>query len=144
MKQDSSPTMTNKAITCPACMTLNSQSAAFCRKCGSPIGAVSTIDPLQSIQAEGFLLRKATTGRPGPIILVGIWILHLPVLVGSIVGAIYLIFNQTGWGNFVFFWAAVGLAYLAFMILYRTTKNYLTIPEKSSPDSVRSEKGKGE
>lgn len=143
MKQDSSPTITNEQITCHACLTRNSRAAAFCRKCGTPIGAVATIDPLQSIQAEGFLLRKATEGRPKPIILLGIWILHLPVLVGCIGVAIYLILNQRGWGNFVFFWGAVGVAYLAFMILYRTTKNYLKIPEKTWRNSQKNPSDEG-
>jgi len=30
----------------------------------------------------------------------------------------------SGFSNFVFFWGAVGLAFIGFTVLYRVTKNY--------------------
>lgn len=118
-------------ITCPSCQTINEQSAIFCRKCGAPIGAVATLDPVQTIQAQGFLFRKATEGRPRPMVLLGIWILFLPALVGSVYFAIHIILNRYGFSDFFFFWGAIGLAYIGFKVLYRTTKNYLTLPKKT-------------
>jgi hypothetical protein len=114
-------------ITCPSCQTINEQSAIFCRKCGAPIGAGATLDPIQTIQAEGHLLRRATEGRPRPIVLLGMWIIFLPVLAFGVYFAIYLILNRSGFSDFFFFWGAIGLAYIGFKILYRTTKNYLTL-----------------
>lgn len=130
MEKDSPSTIKPEAITCPSCTELNSEADAFCRKCGSPIGALSTLDPLQTIQTEGFLFRKATEGRPQLIVLLGIWIVFLPWLAISVGVAIHIILNERGFGYFFFFWGAVGLAYIGFIILYRTTKNYLTIPKK--------------
>lgn len=115
---------------CPSCLTLNDEFAAFCRKCRTPIGAVATLDPMQTIQTEGFLFRKAIGGRPKPIVLVGVWILFLPVMgVGSYF-AVHLIVNRKDFSDFFFFWGAMGLAYIGFVVLYRTTKNFLTKSEK--------------
>lgn len=136
MKKDSSPTITKETITCPACQTPNSLVAAFCRKCGYPLGAVSNLDPMQTIQAEGHLFRKATEGRPTPIVVIGIWICFLPCLVFSVYAALRFILNPRGFSEFFFFWALVALSYAAFVILYRVTKNFLTLPKKSWRDST--------
>ena len=92
----------------------------------------ATLDPHQAIKAEAFLFRKALEGRPRLIVLLGVWILHLPVLMFSVGFAIYLLLNGRGFSNFIFFWALVGLSYIAFVILYRITQNYLTIRKKVS------------
>jgi hypothetical protein len=128
MSQDLPTNDEGEMVICVSCLTQNTQAAAFCRKCGSPIGAVATLDPMQTIQAEGFLFRKALEGRPRPIVVLGVWILFFPMLALSVGFAIHLIFNPSGFSDFVFFWAFVGLAYAAFVILYRVTRNYLTIP----------------
>jgi len=106
------------------------QFEAFCPECGSPVGARATLDPIQIIQTDGFLLHKALK-RPKLIVLLGIWILHLPVLMIGVYFAIHLILNGSGWADFVFFWGAIVLAYIGFVILYKVTKNYLTIRKKA-------------
>ena len=130
MKQDSPTNSDNQTVVCISCLTQNNASAGFCRKCGSPIGAVATLDPMQTIQAEGFLFRKALEGRPKPIVVAGVWIIFFPALVLGVGVAVHLIFNPRSFSDFVFFWAFVGLAYAAFVILYRVTRNYLTIPAR--------------
>lgn len=134
MKQESPPTGKNETITCPSCMTLSSQAAEFCHKCGYPIGRVATLDPVQTIRAQGYLFRKATEGRPKPIVLLGMWICCLPCLVIGVYVALRLILNPTAFSDFFFFWASVAISYGSFVILYRTTKNYLTIPKKTLRD----------
>lgn len=123
-------TNNGETITCVSCLAQNEQFTAFCRQCGAPISATATVDPLQTIQAEGFLLRKALEGRPKPIVFLGIWILYLPVLGAGVGIAIYMILNGRGWANFIFFWAGMGLASFAFVVLYRATKNYLTMRKR--------------
>ena len=94
------------------------------------MGAVATIDPMQTIQAEGFLFRKATEGRPKPIVLLGIWIIFLPVFGVGVYFAIQLVVNRKNFSDFCFFWGAIGLAYVGFVVLYRTTRNFITLPDK--------------
>ena len=89
------------------------------------LGVTATLDPVSTIQAEGFLFRKALDGPPNRLVLVGVWILFLPVCVLSAGSAIYLILYQRGSVGFFFFWVFVGLTCIAFIILYRLTKKYV-------------------
>ena len=119
-----------ETLTCVSCAAQNRLADTFCHQCGAPISTTATLDPLNTIRINGFLLNKALEGRPKLIVLLGIWILHLPVLVIGIGGAIYYVLNRKRFSDVLFFWALLGLAYVAFVILYRVTKNYLTIPKK--------------
>lgn len=112
-------------VICPVCQEVNARFESFCRTCGSPISVTATLDPVSTIQTEGFLFRKALDGPPKPIVLIGTWILFLPLLVVSVGAAIYYILYQRGSVGFFFFWVFVGLTYIAFIILYRVTKNYI-------------------
>jgi len=114
----------NPAI-CPSCLTPNKAFEAFCQNCGAPIGGIATLDPIQSIHTQGFMLRKAVDERPRLIVLVGMWILFFPALLGSVYAASRLIRVGGGLANFIFFWAFVGLGYASIVILYRVTKNYV-------------------
>ncbi len=130
MEMDSQKVHAERTITCPSCAALNSASEAFCEECGAPIGARVTLDPVQTIRAEGFMLRKSLEGRPRFIVLVGTWVLNLPVLLISLGAALYIITKWRGLSAFVFFWMLIGLSYIAFVILYRITRNYIRIPRK--------------
>lgn len=135
MKRRYLTTDSAETVICVSCLTENKQTDAFCRKCGSPIGATTNLNPLGVIQTEGFLLRKALEGRPKLIVLVGVWILFLPVLVISVGSAIYFVLNPRRYSDIIFFGVFLLLAYAAFIILYRVTKNYLTLRKEpqSSP-----------
>jgi hypothetical protein len=121
----------NHQITCPSCQALIDAHESFCRECGAPITTTATLDPMGSIQAQGFLLRKAVDGPPKPIVLIGIWALFLPALVGSAYMSVYLITQEHGLSSFVFFWVFVGIAYLSFRVLFQVTKNYVSPRRKS-------------
>jgi hypothetical protein len=120
----------DRTITCPSCLAQNRGVESFCHQCGSPVGPMTNLDPIQTIQTEGFLLRKALAGRPRLIVVLGIWILHLPVLVVGIGVTIHLLLNLRGASDFVFILVMSGLSYYAFVVLYRITKNYSTIGKK--------------
>lgn len=130
MKHDQSTSNADEEITCISCLTQLKRSESFCHECGAPVGVTATLDPLQAIRAEGFLFRRALEGRPKLIVLVGIWLLYLPVLVISAIAAVYIIGHMRGFSGFLFFWVMIGLSCSAFVILYRITKNYITIPKK--------------
>ena len=112
--------------TCPSCLTLNSQFAVFCGSCGSPIGAVATIDPMQRIRADAFLLSKAIEGRPRLSVLLVIGIPMPFLVIVATIMAVKTLLYERGWANWIYFWMMVGLSTLAFLILYRVTKNYFT------------------
>lgn len=120
----------DQTITCLSCLAQNEPSTPFCHNCGAPVGGSANFDPLQTIRTEGYLLGKALEGRPKPVVFLGIWILYLPVLAVGLGISIYMIFKGHGWPGFIFFWAGMGLSYLGFTILYRATKNYLTMRKR--------------
>ena len=118
--------MEDEIIACLSCLAPNEATVAFCEKCGAPIGTTATLDPLKMIRAEGFMLEKAVSRRPKPIVLLGVWIIFLPWLVMGVMMAgsqILYSFDSTG---FVFFWLGIGLAVVALVILDRVTRNYFT------------------
>jgi uncharacterized C2H2 Zn-finger protein len=123
MKHHFPKTNDDETITCPACQALNKTHTEFCRECGYAFG-FATLDPVFTIRRQGSFLNKAVE-RPSRRAFVVIWIIHLPLLVLCIGAAVNLFTNRTGLEDFVFFWAMIGCACAAIIILYRTTKNYL-------------------
>src|SRR5713226_9642037 len=119
MKHRFPKTIDDETIICPACHALNKTHAEFCRECGYAFG-FATLDPVQTIRSEGSFLRK-TVERPSRTAFAVIWIIHLPLLVLCIGAAVNLFVNRTGLGDFFFFWAMIGCACIAIIILYRTT-----------------------
>jgi hypothetical protein len=67
-------------VLCPNCVCSNAPEADYCQGCGAPLGILATIDPLKSTFSEGIGFRQATSGPPKVIIVVGIWLLFLPLL----------------------------------------------------------------
>ena len=127
---DGDPTEFNKEsseILCPSCMSAIDPNETFCPKCGSPIGTLANADPMGSIRAQGFLLGKATEGRPKLIVLIGMWIMFFPALIGCAGLAISIIYNRAGTGasDFVFFWIGAALSFAFGVILFKVTRNYL-------------------
>ena len=113
---------------CGSCGRPNSDDVHFCAECGAPLTRHATTDPVASIYAEGFVIRKAMSEPQRPIVLIGMWLwlgpvflafLGLSVLVGGLLMSL---------GVWIF--GFVILAFLLLMtgaigrILYRTTKSY--------------------
>ncbi len=107
-------------ILCPNCAAANVPEADFCARCRAPLSTMSTIDPLRSTLAEGFVYRQAVEGTSKPIVLVGIWLIFLP---GMVVGLLQTINaperSAFGLGR----WAVVSA--LGVGVLYRTTASFL-------------------
>ena len=134
MKRRSRSAEDRETVICASCLAPVSRSETFCHECGAPVGDAATLDPLGAVQAQGFLYRKALEGRPKLFTLVCVWALNLPVFVGGIYGAIYVSLHSDAVSGFAFFWLLMGFALLSFAILYRITKNYVTIPKKRWED----------
>ena len=66
---------------CLSCGELNHVDSIYCGKCGLPIGNMSPINPLQSINAYGSVLQKSASA-PKAIHTIGIWLLFFPQIIG--------------------------------------------------------------
>lgn len=113
-----------EACLCPFCLFPNLPEREWCKNCGSPFNT-SVMGPFEYALAEGFVWRGAVRGRPKPIVVVAVWMLGLPTILGS-VSAVWL--GRHGGGPVI---VAGGLLYgiLVALILYKVTKNFLTLPK---------------
>src|SRR2546429_2664493 len=84
--EDSIPELPNsgETVVCTTCHTLNVPDVAFCRRCGAPIGFISTIGPLETAYAEGFAYRQAVQGHPKFIVVAGGLVVFLSIFSPSI------------------------------------------------------------
>ena len=115
-------------ILCPSCGTTIDPRFARCPSCNFAIGTSAGLDPVGSIYDEGRMWVKATeANRPKPIVVIGVWIIFLPMLVGSAAVALNILTEGSGSGaaHFVFFWIGVGLSILSLVFLIKVTGNYL-------------------
>ncbi len=115
---------------CISCMKPNDREAAYCINCNTPMNLSNSNDPIQRLSSEGYAYRKAAEMKPNVVVLIGVWLIFLPVLVFSSLNAIGLILGLVGGGlaNFVWFWVFVLLAFFSFVMLYKVSKNYFYPP----------------
>jgi hypothetical protein len=118
---------------CPACAAFIGPNEVFCPACRAPISLLSNTDPLQRIQAEGYLYGRVVDSRPKPVILIGVWVLCLPwaLIAGSFALMILFAGIGSGMAGFIAFWGAVALTIFPAVVLYKVTRNYLKQPERA-------------
>ena len=106
-------------VLCPNCMEQNLPETDFCQKCGIPMTASSTIDPLKRIYSQGWLFRKTASGRIPRIAFWGTWLIFLPtiLLMLLIVLRSSRMFARAG--------IPVVLLPVYCFFLYRVSKNYI-------------------
>jgi len=67
---------------CPHCLATVSAINHFCPNCGKPIDVIAATDPLGQVYATGHMYRQLADRRPSTLMLVGIWLLVAPQVVG--------------------------------------------------------------
>ena len=117
-------------VVCPHCLHANPPEGAFCVVCGAPIGMVANIDPIQQIRSEGFGYRSATDGPPRLILLIGMWLIFLPMAGISLLGT--LEFGTNGFNLLMPFLLVISVGILA-----RVTRNYV-VKSRAASDSHNS------
>lgn len=128
------PYESTDVIVCPSCLTVNGEHQHFCRECGTPLTALSVIDPVGQIYATGDTYRKAMNRPSRMIVVIGTWLIFLPtILTGGVLPVVAAVDNME-WDRidpsrvvFLFLSLMWGGACCAFFgsILYRVTRNYL-------------------
>jgi len=87
--------VTPDQVICPFCTRSVKTFDDFCPWCEKPLTTFATTDPLQSIRAEGDMIRSSMN-RPTPIVLVGMCLLFgLPFIFFLVVAFIFL-FDSSG------------------------------------------------
>jgi len=127
---DCEPTSANETCLCLSCLYPHQPEAAFCKRCGAPVGSIAAIGPLERLYAEGFVYRKAAEGRPSLIVLFGIWLLFLPPAVLSLGMLAWGVHLEIRFGQNLFSnWIYICSGGLSLAMLYRVTKNFITLPK---------------
>ena len=123
---------------CPSCAAFIGINEVFCPECRAPISLLSNTDPLQRIQAEGFLYGKVVDARPKPVILIGVWVLCLPWALLALGFALTFLSEGigTGIGGFFVFWLAIAMAVLPSVILFKVTRNYFKLSPRNLDEEV--------
>ncbi|MGJ8676990.1 MAG: hypothetical protein ACSHX0_05700 [Akkermansiaceae bacterium] len=119
-------------ILCPSCGDVSPEDAKFCRHCSSPITSYASTGPFESIFAEGALYRAAISKPNKPIILIGIWLIFLPMAL-LVLDPIFALCSKGGMSNLSkldsITWIQISIASIvstvAFYALYLTTRNYI-------------------
>jgi hypothetical protein len=113
-----------EVMRCPTCMEANYPDAHFCRKCGMPLSAMAGMDPLKQIYAEGWIFRRAVSGRPSVIVLLGMWLIFGPALVLTVVAAGPVLSGGRSASDILSLLLTAGFAILYGAILLRVTLRY--------------------
>ena len=115
---------------CSNCHHANSPTAHFCEKCRMPLSSYSVIAPFERVFSYGWILRRASTGRPPKIVFLGMWLFcggtalfSLIVLVGFACWTPAALWTRV----FVSIPAAVILVACT-LLLYKVTRNFLRGP----------------
>ena len=66
---------------CPHCLREVGERSHFCDACGMPISAYSTIGPIESVWALGWMVNRLLSQPPTAFTVAGVWFLALPSLV---------------------------------------------------------------
>lgn len=116
-------------ISCPNCSAVNNDLAEFCYNCNLKFGA--NLDPMGIIYDEGALLRKAAHNKPKLIVLIGTWLIFLPILLSAIALGIEMAMTGEDASGFIFFWLSAAVAFFSIFFIYQVTNNYFTMKQKS-------------
>lgn len=114
---------------CMACFAPNDIDAEFCAECSVRFGDSDVLQPLNVARAEGQIYQNLAFGekgakRPRFPILLGTWVLFLPLLVIGIAVVIQQILDLNGFVSFVFICIGGGAIYFSILMLGRVTKRY--------------------
>ena len=113
---------------CMACFAPNDIDAEICVECGAQFGETNILQPLNVARAEGQVYQKLAFSekRPRLPVLIGVWVMFLPLMIISIGIVMAQILDLQGFRSFVFICIGGGFIYLSILMLWRVTKRYFT------------------
>ena len=123
---------------CPNCIHPINERDDFCPQCSAPVGLAVTIDPFKRIWAMGFLYKQAVNSRINGFMLVGMWLIMLPLILqmtNFFIEGMSQVLNgravfPSTYSRILYGPAAIVPA----LLLYKTTKNYRQSRVPQLPD----------
>ncbi len=114
---------------CPACLAELTAGCGFCPKCAAPVTPTVAISPFERIFSEGYIYRQAVASPRKLIVVVGIWLVFLPVCLSGVLMIVRHVFFREMPMLHVF--GAVFASVIGGMSLFQVTRNYLRRPRSS-------------
>jgi hypothetical protein len=90
---DATPRPPESSDLCPKCQQAIAPGSDFCGHCGLPLTMQATTSPYESILAEGFAYREATSRPQKPIVVIGMWLLLGPTFLFTIVADVFILIH---------------------------------------------------
>jgi hypothetical protein len=120
-----------EAELCISCLFPNLPDSRWCKQCGAPMSSMVGFLMPDAAQAVGFVFRRAVETPANFVVLCGIWVFYFP---GFVLNALALrwIFDSGigGLAGLALFWLTVVCGAICASMLYRVTRNYITIRSK--------------
>ena len=70
-----------ETMLCPSCLQANPPDARFCSRCDAPLSAGAVLGPFEQTRAQRFIFHRAATGPSSFIVVLGVWVIFLPILI---------------------------------------------------------------
>ncbi len=114
---------------CPACLAELTAGCGFCPQCGAPVTPTVAISPFERIFSEGYIYRQAVASPRKLIVVVGIWLVFLPVFLSGVLLVIrHAFFREMPMPHVV---GALFASLIGGLGLFQVTRNYLCRPHSS-------------
>jgi len=115
---------------CPACLAELTAGCGFCPQCAAPVTPTAAISPFERIFSEGYIYRQAVASPRKLIVVVGIWLVFLPVFLSGVLMIVWHSFFREMPMPHVF--GALFTSLIGGLGLFQVTRNYLRRPRSSA------------
>lgn len=134
-------------VVCLTCGCANYPRAHFCIECDAPLSAHAVNDPFDTIKSTGWAYRRAQQSPRSLVIVVGIWLLFLPLaiicaveLLTTLPHAVAELRGAKDRGLFLgFLLLMIAGLYISSTIIRRTTVGYLQERNRRRLEAVAGE-----
>jgi hypothetical protein len=114
---------------CPACLAELTAGCGFCPQCAAPVTPTVAISPFERIFSEGYIYRQAVAAPRKLIVVIGIWLVFLPLFLSGGMMLVWDTFSREMPMLYVF--GAVFTSIIGGLGLFQVTRNYLRRPRSN-------------
>ncbi len=111
---------------CPACLAELTSGCNFCSSCAAPVTPLAAWAPFERVFAEGYIYRQAVASPRTLFVVIGAWLVFLPLFASGSAMLLWHCFVEHGDGLYLLEGGFITL--IGTLGLYHVTQNYLQRP----------------